>query len=240
MLPERCARRACDTMRRRRMLELLRKMSPRMEFVVVTTICFSYFAVSSLLVLFSGVRYFELNTPALLRGMLLELLILSAAAVILRERGWRLEQLGLRFSWKAALAGVPLFVIYLLVYWIAATFVVNLFPAARAAWAFRFSVTAPFSIAFIFIVINSVFEEIAVTAYVMESLSSHGAGFAITASTLIRFVYHLYQGPVASLSILPLGLLFGALYWQRRTVWPLIVAHTIANVVAFATNPGHP
>jgi hypothetical protein len=27
------------------------------------------------------------------------------------------------------------------------------------------------------------------------------------------------------------------MYWQRRNVWPLMVAHTISNVVVFALNP---
>jgi membrane protease YdiL (CAAX protease family) len=83
-------------------------------------------------------------------------------------------------------------------------------------------------------VINAVFEELTVTAYVIESMASGGAGPAIAASTLLRFSYYLWQGPLASLSMVPLGLLFGMMYWRRRNVWPLIVAHTIANAVVFA------
>ena len=29
------------------------------------------------------------------------------------------------------------------------------------------------------------------------------------------------------------GLLFGAVYWRWRRLWPLIVAHTIANLISF-------
>ncbi len=89
----------------------------------------------------------------------------------------------------------------------------------------------------LFIAINSIFEEITVTAYVIEALKGDGAGLAITASTLLRFSYHLYQGPLASLSIVPLGLLFATMFWRWRNLWPLIVAHTIANVVFFLLNP---
>ena len=42
----------------------------------------------------------------------------------------------------------------------------------------------------------------------------------------------------ASIGILPLGLLFGAMFWRWRNVWPLIVAHTIENIVAFLVAPG--
>src|SRR5687768_2556296 len=152
---------------------------------------------------------FELTTGRVLCGMFVELLILSVAAVILRARGWRLEQLGLRFSWKAAAAGIPLFIFYLLVYWVAATLVLLVFPAARSVWTIQFTASAPFVLMLLFLVIHSVFEEVTVTAYVIGALSRKGAGIAITASTLLRFACHLVQGPLASLSIIPVGLLFG-------------------------------
>ena len=70
-------------------------------------------------------------------------------------------------------------------------------------------------------------------------MSAQGAALDITASTLLRFLYHLYQGPLASISILPLGLLFGAVFWRWRSVWPLIVAHTIANLLSFIVVTQH-
>ena len=222
------------------MREFLQRLSDRTEFIAVTLICFLYFVVSSLWILLSGVRRIDLTTDRVLWGIAVELLILGVVALILRARGWTLERLGLRFSWKAAAAGIPLFVIYLLLYWITATFVLLLFPAARTVWSFTYSLHAPYALMLVFIVINSFFEEVAVTAYVIESLRSNGAGVAITASTLLRFAYHLYQGPLGSLGIIPLGLLFAMLYWRSRSLWPLIVAHTITNAVVFALNPERP
>ena len=84
----------------------------------------------------------------------------------------------------------------------------------------------------LFIAVNSVFEESAVTGYVVTQLSEQGAALAVTASGLVRFAYHLYQGPIASIAILPLGLLFAAVYWRWRNLWPLIVAHTITNLIS--------
>jgi membrane protease YdiL (CAAX protease family) len=170
--------------------------------------------------------------------MFIELAILAMFAAILRIRGWPLRsRLGLEFSWKAAAAGVPLFIIYLLLYWIMATLILLVFPQARQAWTFSFTNRAPFALMLLFLAINSIFEEVTVTAYVIEALKGDGAGLAITASTLLRFSYHLYQGPLASLSIVPLGLLFATMFWRWRNLWPLIVAHTIANVVFFLLNP---
>jgi membrane protease YdiL (CAAX protease family) len=171
------------------------------------------------------------------RSILIEAVILAAVIAILRARGWTIRRLGLEFSWKAAAAGIPLFVIYLLVYAITTTLVLMVFPAAGKVWVFSFINRAPFALVLLFIILNSVFEELLVTAYVIESFSSDGAGLAITVSTLLRFAYHLYQGPLASLSIIPLGLLFATMYWRWRNVWPLMVAHTLSNVVVFALNP---
>ena len=30
---------------------------------------------------------------------------------------------------------------------------------------------------------------------------------------------------------------FGAMFWRWRNVWPLVVAHTIANIAAFLLTP---
>lgn len=219
------------------MRQLIRRLSDRTEFVVVAAISFSWVILSSLLVLLSGVRRFELNAASVVRSILIEVLILAVVIAILRARGWTMRRLGLEFSWKAAAAGIPLFVIYLLVYAITTTLVLMLYPAASTAWVFSFINRAPFALVLLFIILNSVFEELLVTAYVIESFARDGAGLAITVSTLLRFAYHLYQGPLASLSIIPLGLLFATMYWRWRNVWPLMVAHTLSNVVVFALNP---
>lgn len=211
----------------------IQSLSHRTEFVLITAICFTYFIAGSLYALLSGIRTLELSTSRVSRAIAIELVILLVAGAILRVRGWTLDRLGLRFSWKAALAGVPLAFIYLLVFAILATFVQMIVPSSREAF-FSFRVTAPVALMLVWIVINSFFEELAVTAYVLEALSRETAAVAISASTLLRFTYHLYQGPYASLSIIPVGLLFATLYAQRRNVWPLVVAHTIANLVSFA------
>ena len=215
------------------MRQFIARLTDRGEFILITTICFSYAIVSSALVLILGVRRFDLTTGRVLRGVVVELAILAIMASILWLRGWRPRRLGLRFSWGDVLVGILLFIGYVMLYWATALAALSLFPSARNIDAFSFTPKAPFLLVMLFIVINSAFEEISVTAYVVEALSDQGGALAISASTLIRFSYHLYQGPIASISILPLGLLFGAVYWRGRRLWPLIVAHTIANLLAF-------
>ena len=222
------------------MRQWIQGLSDRAELVLVTVVCFSCFVASSLVALLSGLHRIDLTTGRVARGILIEVLILIVVASILRVRGWSLRRLGLRFSWQAAAAGIPVFVLYLLLYWVTATIVLVAWPPARTVWTFRFTTSAPFWLMLLFVVVNSVFEEATVTAYVITSLSREGAAVAVTASTLLRFAYHLYQGPLASVSIIPLGLVFGAMFWRWRNAWPLIVAHTIANAVAFSVNPQGP
>ena len=93
---------------------------------------------------------------------------------------------------------------------------------------------APVALFTLMIFVNSIFEEAAVTGYVVSALEEQGVALSITASTLIRFLYHLYQGPIASLVEMPLGLLFALVYWRSRNLCPLMRAHTIVNLLSFA------
>jgi CAAX protease family protein len=146
-----------------------------------------------------------------------------------------IRRLGLQFSWRSAAAGVPLFVIYLLVYWVTATLVFLVFPNAGGLRSITFTAHVPIWLMFILLVVNAVFEELVITGFVIASLAEKGAVVAVSASTILRFAYHLYQGPLNAVSIIPVGLLLGALFWRARNLWPLIVAHALADVVVFVS-----
>jgi membrane protease YdiL (CAAX protease family) len=212
--------------------ERLRGLSDRAEFFLVITLSFAYFIGTSLSVLVLHVRQFELTTGREIRGMATEIAILLVVAWILRLRGWRLTRLTGRFRWAALLAGIPLFMAYYFLYAAATIAVAAVYPIQALVSSVRMVSSAPVLVMLAFILVNSVFEEALVTGYVVAALSEQGPALAITASTLLRLLYHLDQGPVASLSILPLGLLFGAVFWKWRDLWPLVSAHTLANVVA--------
>jgi hypothetical protein len=175
-----------------------------------------------------------MTTGRVLLTIAVEGVVLAALLGLLRARGWQRERLGLQFSWKAAAAGIPLFIIYLLLYLVAATLVLLVWPAARDVWTLRSATTAPFWLMLLFFVINAVFIEMTATAYTIAALSRHGAAVAIAASTLFRVALHLHEGPLAALGIVPVGLLFATMFWRWRNVTPLIVAHALANVVVFA------
>ena len=56
---------------------------------------------------------------------------------------------------------------------------------------------------------------------------------ALLVSALIRGSYHLYQGFGGFLGNLVMGLVFGLVYLRWKRVAPLVVAHTLLDVVAF-------
>lgn len=83
---------------------------------------------------------------------------------------------------------------------------------------------------------NSLVEEIIIVGYFMTRLREAGWSVAATivTSAAIRGTYHLYQGFGAGLGNFVMGLIFGYWFHKRGRVMPLVVAHTILDIVAFA------
>jgi membrane protease YdiL (CAAX protease family) len=56
---------------------------------------------------------------------------------------------------------------------------------------------------------------------------------AVILTSLLRGLYHLYQGFGAGLGNVAMGLVFGYVYVRTGRLWPLIVAHALIDAVAF-------
>lgn len=216
----------------------LKALSARGEFWLVSALAFGYYIATSTALLVSRVSRFELTTGRVLRGFVVQVVILAAVYWILRVRGESLANFTRRFTASGALGGIPLFVTWFLVYWTISIVVASMLPAATRMATVQMVPRASPAVFVAFLLLNSFFEEITVVAYVVTRLTPRSAPLAITASAVLRLLYHLYQGPVATIATLPLGLLYAAVFWRWRTVWPLVVAHTITNFVAFAMMRG--
>jgi membrane protease YdiL (CAAX protease family) len=46
-------------------------------------------------------------------------------------------------------------------------------------------------------------------------------------------LYHIYQGPVGALSVLVFGLVLSLFYLRTGRLFPVVVAHVIADVAPF-------
>lgn len=84
-------------------------------------------------------------------------------------------------------------------------------------------------------VMNATLEEVVVVGYLVTRLRQLGRGpaWAVGAAALLRGAYHLYQGFGAFVGNAVMGVVFGWFFLRTRRVMPLIVAHTILDVVAF-------
>jgi membrane protease YdiL (CAAX protease family) len=82
---------------------------------------------------------------------------------------------------------------------------------------------------------NAVLEEVVAVGYLVERLEELRWGWAavVVASALLRGAYHLYQGFGPFLGNAVMGVLFVLVYRRTRRVTPLVVAHTLLDVVAF-------
>ncbi|OBB74431.1 CPBP family intramembrane glutamic endopeptidase [Mycobacterium sp. 852014-52144_SCH5372336] len=78
-------------------------------------------------------------------------------------------------------------------------------------------------------------EEVIVVGYLMTRLRQLRVSSvtAVVVTSVLRGLYHLYQGFGAGLGNLAMGLVFGYVYLRTGRLWPLIVAHALIDAVAF-------
>jgi membrane protease YdiL (CAAX protease family) len=200
-----------------------KRLSPRTEFLIVSLLCFGPFAARSIVELTERKTLLLFNDRRALFILGVELVAGTLALLLLRARGWTASEFGLRISPGQTIGGVLL----LLGTDMMRTILMLSAPGASAATDVQVQLTWPVLIALT--AINPLYDELFGVAYVVRAAESNGAAFAITLSAAIRFICHLEQGPIAALTILPLGLLFATVYWKWRVVWPLILAHAVMD-----------
>jgi membrane protease YdiL (CAAX protease family) len=82
---------------------------------------------------------------------------------------------------------------------------------------------------------NALVEEVVVVGYLMVRLERlrTPTWLALGASAVLRGSYHLYQGFGPFVGNAVMGLVFAEWFRRRRRVMPLVIAHTLLDVVAF-------
>jgi membrane protease YdiL (CAAX protease family) len=82
---------------------------------------------------------------------------------------------------------------------------------------------------------NAVLEEVVVVGYLLTRLRGLGlrTWHAVAASALLRGSYHLYQGIGGFIGNAVMGVVFALFFLRTKRLWPLIVAHTLLDVVAY-------
>jgi len=206
---------------------IVRKLPRAVEFAIVILVAFGMFAYSAFIGWSRGSRYDVITNADLSWLVTYELFAFLILATFLRARQWKLSDFHLLVSWKLTGAGILLTL---------GTLLCSTVIAAGLGTWFEFppfdKSQVDFGTVLLFSVVNGIYEETFVVGYVVGYLARQSTWVVIIASALIRFSYHIYQGPEAVLFILPMGLVFAYLYVKYRRLWPLVLCHIILNVVA--------
>jgi len=218
--------------------ERIRRLPPGVEFVIVVSWAFGMPIFSSILSILGteGETGRAVFTNEALVGILAFEVVQSAFLVwFLRIRGWTLEKLGLHCTWRATAWGVVLLVMTYILTLGAQALAQSILPLDHArALAHYPTAGRSLSMELVFFTstVNGIFEEVFVAGYIITVLRERrGVWIAINVSTVVRMLYHLYQGPIGIITIVPLGLLYGYTYARTRQLWPLIVAHVLIDII---------
>jgi membrane protease YdiL (CAAX protease family) len=169
-------------------------------------------------------------------GLIHELASLLVLGYVLSRRSLRLRSLGLRWSAKDCLAGLPIavgaYVSYAIGFLLISAIHRIVFgspaigPNARAFFGHPSLAVVPF------VLLNPFFEELIVRAYLMtEMLELTGSSLlAVLVSVLLQTSYHLYYGWTGALSVGFMFLTFSIFYLKTRRATPIICAHGLIDI----------
>jgi membrane protease YdiL (CAAX protease family) len=169
--------------------------------------------------------------PSLVGTVVWEVVLACLLGRFLYLRGWRVSDFPHSVSLASTGLGVALWLGTYLLYAFSYSIVcVTLGPGdPLSAVSVHGHVGLP--VAFLVTAINPLFEELLLVGYLLRALRGHGAAFAIGASVLLRLLPHSYQGPLAVVSIVPMGVLFGLYFWRFQNLWPPVFAHALADFI---------
>ena len=219
--------------------DAIRRLPVGVEFLVVVTWAFGLPIFASIMSLGApGSDAPVFNNAELLGTLIFEVIQLGFLSWFLRIRGWTLEKFGLSFSWRGTAVGVVLLAMTFGLVLGAQQVAMLLFDfdlKAAAARAPKVDPALSMQLVFLVSVVNGIFEELFVAGYIITSLTARrGMWTAINVSVVVRLLYHLYQGPIGILTVVPMGLLYGYVYSRTRQLWPLMVAHVLLDIVALS------
>ena len=170
----------------------------------------------------------------LLAGVGLELFLTVTVGVWLWRSGWRPHRSAtLPFHHQDLARGLGLWVsaIFSVAVW--AVLCRALLPDLLAISKETELLGAPsFWVSLSFSIYNAIFEELLWLGLGFAALRRFGTFPAAAISIGLRLLAHAYQGPLALVTVLPIGVLFTVYYVRTRRMWPIVVAHAFQDTLA--------
>jgi uncharacterized protein len=220
---------------------VVRGWSSRAEALIVIIGAFGYSLFSTAFYLL-GLRPRVAITEYHLRALLIyEPVVLLILGGFLHLRGWTFKRLGLSPGIRDTLIGVGLAIGAYAAYvalWILVS-AVNLRPTylngSSSLIDGHFALTTVIAVS----IVNPLFEELFVCGYLISVARENGhLAKGVNASIAIRLAYHLYQGGIGVIGVIPVGLIFALWYSKTNRPWPVVVAHAVADFAGLASFVG--
>lgn len=211
----------------------IRTLPPWAEMVFVISVAFSLFISSNIDAIFTPAAEAEdASADAFLVVMAIEFMLAALLFWFLRARAWTPPQLGIvGLAWKDAWHPVALTTAVILGSLAAYQIAIRIRPELAAASP-ELDYDVPLYTWVSFSVVNAIYEELFVCAYIVAAWRGPDTSTAIAISSLIRLSYHISQGPMAIAVIFPLGVLFAWYFASQRRLLPLVLTHVAVDMVA--------
>lgn len=219
------------------MQALFRKLPFPVEFAIVLGGAFGYALVSSIWGLIQPTHAPSHSEIGMWRGLGVEALQFLVIGGFLRLRGWNGQRLGLQSQLSDGAVGIGLAIASYIAMYSAFILIADAAPvlAHTIQTIPRLPKTlSPATVAGE-VLLGSFIEEFFVTGYIIAALKEKaGEDIAVNVSVALRLAYHLYQGVLGVLMVIPVGLIFS--YWYAKTgrLWPVIAGHAALNLFAMA------
>jgi CAAX protease family protein len=168
-------------------------------------------------------------------AVVIEILILGLpVAAFLRRRGWRWSDMSEPVVLRDVLRGAGVWLYTALIYYGLRLALWLIWPRASTE-AFTMQVSGAFSWTpmLVAVILDPIAEELLWLGYIVNALRHRGIWFAGVVSIGLRTMVHAYQGPLALIGVLPIGVLLTRYYVRTRRLGPVIAAHIIQDVLAF-------
>jgi len=217
--------------------ERIRRLPPGVEFLVVITAAFGMPILSSIMSLGTGGASSAASVGALVfdNAVLLGVVIFEVVQSVflvwfLRVRGWSVGHFAAYPSVRELAMAVGLTVVSAIV-WVLPPLMLTSTDTGVTSGGAGLSWPGALAVS----IINPLFEELFLCAYMLPFLTKRGGpALAVAGSLLVRLSFHTYQGPVGLLSIGLLGLVFTTFYLRTQRLWPVLIAHGVLDFVALA------
>ena len=178
----------------------------------------------------------EFGDRRLLTTLAAELILaVCIVPVLVRFRGWRPNEIAGSPGPIDILRGASLWLSAFVAYYASALAWLVFVPAmSQGKNAFVPTGHAATWVIILTSIVSPMFEEFLFLGYGVARFPERLRKRASMASVALRTALHLYQGSMAVIGILPLGIVFTLYYYRTRRLWPVVVAHIAFDAIGLA------